>query len=219
MSSIASVVAGRLRNEPFLVQALSRRIVNFGALAVEFQPGIEKALGRPVKVSAIAMALHRFGEKQRPQKTAGASVLRTELVLRTGLVDLTLARSGSLIHKVRELYAREDLSHGDFFNIIWGTQEVGVITDEKHLAQAQRVFEGERVLNVEPGLVALSMTFGKDFFYSPGAIARVTNELAWHHVNIFEVVSTLTEFTVLVKKKDATRAFEILDALFSPNGP
>lgn len=203
-----------MADEPFLQEALSRKIVNYGALGMELRPKIERELGHEIKISAIAMALHRYAEKQRLVRKVPGFELHSEIMLRTGLVDITLARSGTLINKIRQLFSRENMSHGDFFNIIWGTQEVGVITDEKHLGEARNVFGEERILNVEMDLVAISMTFEKDFFYSPGAIARVTHELAWHHINLFEVISTMTEFTVLVKKMDAMRAFDILDALF-----
>ncbi len=214
MVSVSHWVSKLLADEPFLQEALSRKIVNYGALAMELRPKIERELGSEIKVSAIAMALHRFAEKQRLVRKVPGFSLHSEITLRTGLVDITLARSGMLINRIRQLFSRENLEHGDFFNIIWGTREVGVITDEKHLGEAKKVFAEERILNVEMDLVAISMTFGKDFFYSPGAIARVTHELAWHHINLFEVISTMTEFTVLVKKKDTTRAFDVLNVLF-----
>lgn len=37
--------------------------------------------------------------------------------------------------------------------------------------------------------------------------------MAWENINIFEIVSTNTELTVILRKKDAMKAYEALDKL------
>jgi len=68
-------------------------------------------------------------------------------------------------------------------------------------------------LNVEKDLVSVSMSFPKDFLYTPGVLYRVVKELEWENINIFEIVSTLTELTFIVNKKDAMKSYGVLSQL------
>ncbi|MBI4043489.1 MAG: ACT domain-containing protein [Candidatus Diapherotrites archaeon] len=215
MSSVARVVERNLESEPFLKEALARKIINYGALAVELKQGVEREVGKPVRVPTIAMALHRLAEKHRATRKSFRVGLKSELNMKTGLVDVTLARSPSLINRVRELYGIVDFKQGDFLNIIWGMYEVGIILNDHHLEDARKILAREEIINTEQDMTAVFMRFGKEFFYTPGGLSRITTELAWHGINVYEAISTMTEFTILVKKKNLTRTFEVLDALFA----
>jgi len=65
-------------------------------------------------------------------------------------------------------------------------------------------------LNKETGLVALSIGFKGDFFHTPGVIFTVVRRLAWDDINIYEIISTMTELTLILHKKDSMRAYESL---------
>ena len=59
MKTVANCVEEILVTQPFLEEALSRRIINFSALAEELQSPISIMLRKPVKTGAIMMALRR----------------------------------------------------------------------------------------------------------------------------------------------------------------
>ena len=71
----------------------------------------------------------------------------------------------------------------------------------------------EKILNVESDLVSLTLTFSKDFFYTPGVIFNVVRNIAWENINIFEIVSTNTELTFILHKKDAVKSYKVLERL------
>ncbi|MBF4984849.1 hypothetical protein FNJ87_11070, partial [Nonlabens mediterrranea] len=56
MKTVADCVEEILVTQPFLEEALSRRIINFSALAEELQEPISGMLRKPVKTGAIIMA-------------------------------------------------------------------------------------------------------------------------------------------------------------------
>jgi hypothetical protein len=57
------------------------------------------------------------------------------------------------------------------------------------------------------------MTFSKEFLYSPGVLFNIIRNIAWENINIFEVVSTNTELTVIIHKKDAMKGYKSLEKL------
>ena len=50
----------------------------------------------------------------------------------------------------------------------------------------------------------------EEFFYTPGVIFNAVRKLAWEGINIYEVVSTMTELTFILSKKDSMKAYDVL---------
>ena len=72
MVTISHLVKKKIEDKPFLQEALRRKLINYGALADELKPEIEKELQKKVKHSAVMMALRRLADQlkvpfQEPQ--------------------------------------------------------------------------------------------------------------------------------------------------------
>jgi len=53
----------------------------------------------------------------------------------------------------------------------------------------------------------------KELSLHPGVIYNVVRNLAWENINIFEIVSTNTELTFILHKKDAVKGYSVLEKL------
>jgi aspartokinase len=69
------------------------------------------------------------------------------------------------------------------------------------------------VLVVEKDLVVLYLLAPPEFWDVPGIIAYLTNQVSSRGVNIVDIVTTQTELSLILKKKDATKAFETINTL------
>ncbi len=217
MVTVSAVVKRFVNEKPLLQEGLRQGILNFAALAERIKPQAEQLLGRKIKESAIVMALRRHGEE------LGKSDVRqigfephTQLTLKTNLSYLSVKRSPQLFRKLEELYKSFDYEAGDTFNILHGNYGVSIITDQKHekkVAGAISELGAGQITARERNLVSISMSFGRDFPYTPGALFAVTRKLYWDNVNIFEIVSAATELTLVFQKKDAMRAYASLQEL------
>ena len=76
-----------------------------------------------------------------------------------------------------------------------------------------KLLRNEKILNTEDNLVSLSLRYSKEFYYTPGILASIIRKLAWEGVNIFEIVSTFTEMTVITGKNDAMKGYNALDSM------
>jgi len=85
----------------------------------------------------------------------------------------------------------------------------------RYLEKIKKELKGEKILNIEKDLVSLSLNFTGDFLHTPGIISTAARKLNWDNVNIYELVSTLTELTFIISKKDSTKGYAALQRLVS----
>jgi aspartokinase len=216
MVTVSHLARKLLENKPFLLEGLSRGIISYGNLADELKPKIEKELGRKVKDAAIVMSLRRYAEELSKKSSAAKKFnFSGELMIKTNICDFNVVKTPHLLSKLKLLYSLVDLERGDFLNIILGNNEVSIAINEKHETKVARFLKDEKVLNKESNLVALTIIFSDDFIHTPGIVFQIVRRLAWDNINIFEIISTLTELTFIISKKDSMRAYEVLEKIVS----
>ena len=213
MVTISQVVQKIVNDKIFILEPLSKGIISNVALAEQLRPDIEEELGRKVKTHAIVMALRRYTEEIKKTHKEIAFDYSSEIILKTDICDIAVLRSPTLLTKLKRLYDIVDFEKGDILNIIHGRHEAVIVTNERYMKKSLQLFKGEKVLNVEKNLVSLTLTFSSDFLHTQGVIYNVVRALAWENINIFEIVSTNTELTFILNKKDSPKAYKVLGQL------
>jgi aspartokinase len=213
MVTISHVVQKIIDNKPSLLEPISRGIVAYGSLAEQLRPEIEKELGKEIKTHAIVMALRRYAESLKTKYKEIKFDYSSEIILKTDICDISVLRSPSLLNKLKRLYEVVNFEKGDILNIIHGSHEVSVVTNERYKDKLLVILKIEKILNVEDNLVSLTLTYSKDFLYTPGVIYNVVRNIAWENINIYEIVTTNTELTFILNKKDAVKGYTVLERL------
>jgi len=213
MVTISHIVQKIINDKTFLLEPMSRGIVAYGSLAEQIKPEIEEELGKEVKTHAIVMALRRYAESLKAKYKKIIFDYSSEIILKTDMCDISLLRSTSLLNKLKRLYDVVDFEKGDILNIIHGRHEVSVVTNERYREKLLNLLTSEKILNIEKNLVSLTLTYSKDFLYTPGVIFNIVRNIAWENINIYEIVSTNTELTFILNKKDAIKGYKVLERL------
>ncbi len=211
MESVSSMVKRLLNQKPFLLEAFERGILSYGSLAAEFKPIIEQSLNKEVKESAIVMALRRYAEDvQRKAPSIRENRLSCEIVMKTNICDFNMRKTENLLPRLKELYGMVNLGRGDFLNVTIGNDEISIAVSDKY-EQEVREFLGEQEnLDFRDGLVSLTLIFAGDFLHTPGVVFQALRKLAWENINVYEIISTMTELTVVIERNDSTRGYEAL---------
>jgi len=123
-----------------------------------------------------------------------------------------LKRSEHLLKKLDKLYALVDLKK-DLLNICHGNNDVSIIINEKYIDKVLKIFEKEKNLKQQKNLVSLTITFTDDFITTPGMLFAITRKLAWHGINMIELVSANTELSIILKREDVGKAYEVLQEI------
>jgi len=221
MVTISLIVKKIVSEQPFVEEGLSRGIISVAGLAEELAPKIESELGKKVEHSAVVMALRRFSEEiSESRKKTKDFEYKGEILMKTNVCDFTVVKSSSFLSKLKTLYNLVNFERGDTLNVIVGNNEVSLIINEKYSQKLTQFLKGEKITSKEFDLVALSIIFSEhksftsnDFFHTPGIIFNVVRKLAWESINIYEIVSTMTELTFILSKKDSMKAYNVLQEL------
>lgn len=214
MATTSQIVKKLVTGRPLLYEALVRNIVNYGNVAKQIKAEVEAEAGKEVKEPAIVMSLRRLAEQvqsiEEPQKHFKFT---SDIIMKTGLVDITITKSASLIELLTKIYNLVDFEKGHTLNLTQGNYELTIVLNEKYLNDLLKLVKKEEVLNVEKEMASITIPLSRDFLYTPGIIAKVTRVLTWKNINIYENISTMTELIFIVEKKDALRAYEALQSL------
>jgi len=215
MVTVSHLVKKYVSENSFLLEAMSKELISHGNLAEQLKSGIEQELGKKVKESAIVMALRRYAEELKSfDKKIKKFSFKGEIIMRTNIIDFNVVKSSNLLNKIKNLYGLVNFDKGDTLNIILGSNEVSIVTNEKYKDKLSNFLKGEKILNKEFDLVALTIVFeGKNFLMTPGVIFTAIRKLAWEQINIFEIISTMTELSFILSKKDSMRAYNVLQEL------
>ncbi|MBW2979800.1 hypothetical protein KY360_00100 [Candidatus Woesearchaeota archaeon] len=211
MVTVSHLVKKIINDKPFLEEALSQKLISYGNLAEQIKSKIEEELGKEVKHSAIVMALRRYSDEieEKHIKTAPFDY-SSEITMKTNLCDFCVVKSPSLLAKLRQLYSLVNFERGDTLNVILGNYEISIIINERYKDKLTKFLKGEKILGKESNLAALTIGFKGDFLHTPGIVFNVVRKLAWENINIYEIVSTLTELTLILSKKDSIKAYDSL---------
>ncbi len=217
MVTIAEVVAEFVHKEPFVEEALQKGIINLSSLARFLSPEIEKKLHKSVKTGAVVMALRRY---RAPVQTRNVNRIFDgvpEMILRSGLVEITYENSEGLIEKAGKLFHPGAQTKNLFCTITQGVFETAVITNMFFLKRLETVFKNEKVIALLSNLTAITIRLPQENVEMPGVYYRILKTLAWNNINIIDIVSTNTEFTILLKDSEVELGFSALKKLFRGN--
>ncbi len=215
--SIAKTVEEMIESRPFLSESLVKNLLNFNHLASYLRPEIVQRLGRDVKQPAIVMALRRYRDKIKEEDAKEAlQQLSCSLSLQTNICDYNVKKNLSVLSCIGDI-GRLATKESNFFNTILGHNEVAVTMSMRLKAQFEDNLDPSDILTYSDDLVAITLTFSGDFLTTPGTVFQTTRMLAWEHINVYEIISTMNELTFVIKSADSPRALEKLQFLTLQN--
>jgi len=212
MITIAEILNRVVVETPFLEEGIADGIINLSALARKVQPQIEKTLMKPVSESAILMALKRMSPKlTKKLKLNKQSIFRAgDLTVRSDLSEFTFLRSETLLEK-QKLLLHEIKDRGDhFITFTQGVFEITTIVNSGLAEAVETIFKGEKVISRLSELAAVTIRLSPQTVHTPGVHYSILKQLALRDINVVEVVSTYTEFTIILEKNYVDVSFSIL---------
>jgi aspartokinase len=216
MVTISHIVKKLVHEQPFVEDALAKGIISVANYSEKLIPKIERELGKKVEHAAVVMALRRYSEEiALHRKKSRQFDYSGEILVKTNICDFNVVKSPTLMTKLRTIQNLVNIERGDTLNYITGNNEVSIIINEKYSKKLSKFLKGEKILNKEFDLIALTIIFTSEgFLYTPGIIFNAVRKLAWNNVNIYEVISTMTELTFIISNKDSMKAFDVLQEIF-----
>jgi aspartokinase len=158
------------------------------------------------------MALRRLAPhlaaRGRPPQTRTARP--SDLTVRSNLVELTFHVSETIRGRHRRLLDRLARADDAFVTYTQGATEVMLMVSAALEKTVLEVFAGERLVAKVHDLSALVIRLSPGTVQTPGVYYAILKRLAWQNLNVVDVVSTSTEFTIVVANDEVDKAFAAL---------
>ena len=218
MVTISHIVENIIKRRPLLQEAILNNIVSYAALAEQLSPEIEKELNKKINHSAVVMAVRRNSEKIINSFKKKKFDYNAEIIMKSNLFDVSVAKSSNLLKNLKDIYNIVNYEKGDTLNIIHGNYEISIIISSRYKDKLMNILKNEKIINKEENLCSLTLNFSEDYFDTPGVISEITRRLAWENINLIEIVSTYTELTFIISKKEVNLAYNSLQNLIDEKG-
>lgn len=216
MKTIAAVVEHYIKSKPYLSTAMAQGIINLTSLARQIQPEIEETLQKPARSGAIVMALKRISDNLEFLSTHKiVKVLKGigDITVRSNLIDYSFKISDSLLSAQAKFLAEIDTSSQVFYTSSRGVTESNIIVSSHMEQQMETYFGNEQLIEKTRDLSSISIKLPTENVTIPGIYYFIFQRLSWEGVNIFEVISTSNEFTILVDEDHVNIAFKAIKEL------
>ncbi|NER12940.1 aspartate kinase [Leptobacterium flavescens] len=218
MKTISSVVEGYIKSKPFLQSALAQGIINLTSLSRIIKPEIEDQLGKEVRNGAVVMALKRLSDELEFRATH--KIVKTlknigEITVRSSLNDYTFKVSDTILQNMALLITKIEDNKNAFYTSSRGVNETTIVVSNNIAKDVEEVFRKERMIEKIENVSSITVKLPKENVTIPGIYYFIFQRLSWEGVNIFEVISTTYEFTILVGEDQIDKAFKVIKDLKS----
>lgn len=204
-----------IKRSRYLSEAISKDIINHSSLARYIKPEIEEMLIKKVSLSSIIMALKRLQKELKPHSSY-KNIFKSAptMLLRSNLVELNIGNSESLKNKYEKILSLND-SNRYLLLLSKNANETTIIISNNLYVDTKNILKEETIISEFKNLSSISTQLPKDAIKSPGVFYFFLKSLAWEGINILEIISSYSEFTLIFEDKEVNKAFSILKSLFS----
>ena len=215
MRTISSAVEDYIKSKPFLISALSQGIINLTSLSRIIKSEIELSLKKEVRYGAIVMALKRISTELEFRNTL--KIVKKikdigDITVRSSLVDYNFKVSDTLLSNQAKLLSKVD-NNDDFYTSSRGVNECNIVVSGNLISLVEDVLKDEVLLSKQTNLSSISIKLPAENVSIPGVYYFVFQRLSWEGINIYEVISTSNEFTILVNEDQVDKAFKVIKNL------
>ena len=216
MKTISSAVEDYIKSKPFLVSALTQGIINLTSLARMMNKDITSVMNKDVRNGAIVMALKRLSSDF--EFRSSLKIVRTlrnigDITVRSSLIDYNFKTSPTLLTSQAKLMAEISGDKDNFYTSSRGVNECNVVVSGNLAELVESCFSNETCIHKEMELSSISVKLPIENVSVPGIYYFVFQRLSWEGINIYEVISTSNEFTILVNEEQVDKAFRIIKDL------
>jgi len=209
MINISQAVADILHHDDVASAAAQNGWLNLSSYARSIKPQVEDMLLKDVQEASIVTALSRIMTEVPTTSLIPADMIKS-LAVHTNLVGITYERSAQTSARIRDVYHQISSDNKTFLTVTQGINEITIIAEaivaqvfRDSLADTYKVYDKDN-------LVGITVKFAPNNLEVPNLIFALTRRFAYKNINIIEVVSTATELTYIIEKKDMARSLEQL---------
>jgi len=217
VKTIVSIIEANILQQPFLNKMLIDELINLSSLARQLKPIVESELQKNMKLGSIVMALKRLIPQLQGKEMIQANKLfksSVELTVRSNLCIHTFENSKTMVLANRELLKKLSKEKNVFHTVSCGLYETSIVIGTQHCFVLEEIFKNEVLLISASNLSGVTINLKKEYADSPGLYHIIFSKLAWHGINVIEIISTPHEMSLIINDADTGKTYSSLKELF-----
>ena len=216
MITVTQVLKKIILKNAFLEEGIARGIINLSALARQLQPVIQQELKKPIKESAVLVALKRMTPFISQVAKPPPKILKSpgDLVIRFGISQYTYELSPTLFKGLMKFLNILENQKDKFIAFTQGVKEMTIIINNEMEETIEKIFAKEKLLIKLTDLAALVMYHNVELIDVPGIHYAILKQLAWEHISVIEEITTYNEYSIILRSEEVDRAFTVLRNLW-----
>jgi aspartokinase len=213
-----SHITHKLIDENILLQeAVTMGISNYTSLAKHLKSDVERIYGDKAKISSITRAIQRYAEQHKEHQKKFSFNFFTGIKLDSDVIYVVVHESSSLAEKIQRLFNEINRNNSNILNVIQGNKEIAIITKKEYKDLLMDILSDEKISHIIDDHDSLSLTYSKDYSFTPGLIYNISRNIAWKNINVLTWLHTPRELTLIVHENDATKCYNILHKMQKMN--
>ncbi len=208
MRTIASAVHRAVEGDNVALEALQEGVLNTTAYARKIQPSVRKWVWKDVQVGAIVVALRRYAKEKKKKLVPKVKI--SDTIIQTGIRELIFENTSSVQQQIGEL-GSDQKRKNRFYVCMQGLEEINVLMkmSEKFILTS----EMKRALKKElTDLVAVTAKLEEGSIEEANTFYALMKPLIAKQINIIEILTGLSEITLVIEKKDQTEVVACLES-------
>lgn len=204
MLNIADAVTDIISKDEIIHESLRYGVLNLSAYAKKIKSVVEEKTKKSVKVGTLVVSLARLRDRIIKEDPIKPSVKISKISIQTDLVELVFEKREETITALHNLDASV-FSQQDFFALSQGNYEITLIISREIEEKVRGIFHTKEKAFYQ-NLVALSIRFTPEYIAIPNVLYALLGVLAVKRINLIEIISTNTELTFILERKNLETA-------------
>lgn len=201
MIKIAAIVQTIMDNDDLVNNLASRGLLNYMAYARSIKDEVENQTLKEVQLGSITAAVARYVEKIQPITLPPEKDIQ-QVSVQTNLEGITYERSEEISEKIRSIYNEIQVNNKTYITVTQGINEITVIAEKSIIEIFRKKLKKYPNIYDIAHLIGITVKFGVKYLAIPNLFYLLIRKLAIKNINIIEIVSTATELTFILNKKD-----------------
>ena len=205
MKNINQEIWTLLSHDLSLQKDLSRNLINIRALAkymIETH-GIEASL------DAVISAIRRFKTErifEKEDRRIMDIIRGSDIAIKNNIACITLNMKPSEFYDIfcNNIKIRKRLK------LITGSHGIKLIVSKENADQIAEIFPKEKIRKIEKNLSEINVVVKDIAVRTKGVLARISNELSLHGINVAELIVEPPEFLIYVREGHVVEAHKAL---------
>lgn len=213
MIKISKAVAEIVQNDEWTQESLRTGLLNLSAYAAKIQTRVANVTFKEVKAGTIVVALSRIAKTLTKTPPLTPEVKIENLSVHSGLSVITFEKTPDIERKIAVLHPFS-LPSRDLFAVIEGPTEISVISSDRVRYFILKHFVTKPKYSAS-NLVGITVYLSREFSKTPNNYFALLSPMAVKRIDIFQIISTPSEVSFIIKKTDLEQTTSILNTFFT----